>query len=214
MAALAKEILFDGEIPGASAPRGAERRGGTRIRTVYCIGRITNAADGGLCFVHNISNGGARIETVLELAVGETVKLGLSDATWLRGRVAWRAGNACGIRFLAPIDCCALLRTLADDRWSGRSRPPRLSLHRGAMLEAGGHTQPATVRDISQKGMKIRHLGTLTPGERVRVRIDGGIEAEGVVRWSQGGSSGVELTAAFTVAELGSATSFSGAWCI
>lgn len=191
-----------------SGVRQTERRGGRRIRTVYCIGRVVSGADSGLCHVHNISDGGVQIETGLDLAVGDTVKIGLSDADWFRGRVAWRSGTACGIRFLAPIDCSQLLHKLANDRWAGWGRPPRLGLHRGAVLDTGAAAFPATVRDISQKGMRIRHGSDLASGARITVRLDGGVAAEGVVRWTQDGSSGIELARSFTVEELASTKRF------
>ncbi len=207
MTALAKNNSIEGGIQGEAA-RQAEQRRDFRVRTVYCIGRIMTGADSGLCRVHNISNGGAQIETGLGVAVGDIVKVGLSDLDWIRGRVAWRSGKICGIRFCVPIDCCTLLRKRADDHWNGKSRPPRLGIHRGARLDTGSATLSVTIRDISQKGMKIRHPGEFAPGARVTIRLDGGAAAEGVVRWSANGSSGIELARSLTVEELASAESF------
>lgn len=53
--------------------------------------------------VHNISETGLLIETMQELAVGETFRIALPEAGSVAAEVVWTSGTLHGCRFAAPI---------------------------------------------------------------------------------------------------------------
>lgn len=183
-----------------------ERRHGQRFRTVYRVARVRTGGDEGLARVHNISDQGLMLQLGLEVAVGDPIHIALSETLALEGRIAWRKAGRCGVRLAQPIDSAGVLRRLAAETRAGMTRPPRLPLSRVALAATDRGLRAVRLRDISQRGLKVSHDGSFTPGLRVKVTIDPGLERRGVVRWSHDGLAGVQLTEPFTVQELGSVT--------
>lgn len=130
-----------------------DRRAGVRIRTVYRAGKIVGASDAGLCWILNLSDGGAMVEAGLCTSVGEDVSIELADGIAIEGSVVWRDGERAGINFSPPIDSLTLLKRMAEDRRNGRLRPVRLPVNK--LVEVSSELGPSILRlqDVSQWGM-------------------------------------------------------------
>ena len=189
---------------GAILPQ-SDRREHSRIRAIGRIGRLEAAGDRGLCRVHDLSDGGMKIETSLDMSPGEWVRITFDGNEVLFGRLVWRQGYTMGIQLTRPVDCCRLVRELADGHWNGSVRPLRLPVRRRAQLVSAAGTVETEVVDISQKGMKIRHPLGLPEGELVEIRIQRGFDIRGIVRWSNDEFVGIEFSGMIAVECLASA---------
>lgn len=181
-----------------------ERRSGQRLRTVYRVARVIARGDQGLARVHNISDEGLMLSISLDLYLGDTVRVDLSDNCTVSGKVVWRAGGRCGIKLNQPIDGAAVLKQLYDERCAASSRPMRLTHRKALIVSSSLGTQVVALRDISQGGMAITHDGCFTPGLFVKVQLNADVERRGVVRWSENGVAGIALMGLLSVEELGS----------
>lgn len=180
----------------------------TRTRAVYRSATIVGRHDAGLCWVQNLSDGGAMVETGIHAAVGEAVRLELADGIAIDGSIVWRAADRAGIAFSPPIDSLGLLRQLADDRSNGRWRPARLPLNK--LVEVASELGPSILRlqDISQSGLQLRHIGNLSAGMPITVHLSPGLVVKGVVRWKRDSVVGVELEEMIPVCALMSRAAF------
>ena len=190
---------------GEEVPR-VDRRDHLRIRAIGRVGRIETGSDGGLCRIHDLSDGGMMIETTLDMQCGEQVRLSVDGEQLLKGHVVWRQGFRMGIQLEQPVDCCELIRSVAQAHYDGRGRQPRLKISAQARGESAIGPFSAQVIDISQSGLKIRHEGGLPVGLEVEIHLTGGIDARGVVRWSKEGMAGIQLSGMIAVERLASAS--------
>jgi hypothetical protein len=85
-----------------SIPLG-DRRGSQRWRLRFAT--VGESAEGSeVIEVHDLSDRGLRMETRLDLEVGETIAIDLPAAGRTEARIVWRDGNACGCEFTRPLD--------------------------------------------------------------------------------------------------------------
>jgi hypothetical protein len=181
-----------------------DRRDTQRMRTVYRIARVRTQKDEGLARVRNISDGGLRLSIGIDVEVGELVEVTFSQTLGLTGRVVWVKDGECGLKFVDWVDSIAVLRTAAEETRAGKSRPPRLHAARTALVSSERGLRATRIQDISQRGMKITHDGSFTPGLPVKIVLGSGVERRGNIRWVDGKMAGVILTEQFSVEELGS----------
>ena len=181
-----------------------ERRGGARIHTVMRVGRVVAMQDEGLARIKNISDQGAQLRLHIPVLVGETLTLELSEDVQITGRAVWISGNECGLQFSQNIDCGELLTRLAHCSEQG-SRPVRLSVSTTAVTRGENGLRLAKVTDVSQRGMKLQHDGSLTEGLIIKISLPSGRERFGVVRWSKDSVAGIMLLKPFSAEDLGSA---------
>ena len=116
--------------------------------------------------------------------------------------MVWAANGRCGAVFKAPIDCPLLLQELAAERRRLGYRAPRLPVvARATALSEHG---PAAVEifNLSQYGVGFSHDGRFHAGMSVKIRVVGGPERQGVVRWSRDGRAGVFLTEPYSCRDL------------
>lgn len=186
----------------------AEQRSGGRLQTVLRVGRVIAAGDQGLVRVRNISNEGAQLRLSLPVAPMETLTLELADDLHLRGQIVWRSGTDCGMKFGSSVDCAAILTHLATGTQTGVHRPVRLPVATAALASSEHGLRPVRVQDISQRGIKLVHDGSLNAGSYLTISLPGGIDRYGVVRWTQGNIAGVMLLEPLSAETLGSARSF------
>ena len=180
----------------------ADRRESERVLTVYRIARIRTDQDEGLARIQNISDDGMKLQVHLPVHLGDSITIQMSDETILKGRVIWSAGDDCGVRLDQSVDGAALLKELAS-----RVRPRkamRLPVDKTAVATSEKGSGTVHIRDVSQRGMKVEHDGSLDEGLEVKVRLATGLERRGVVRWSRDGIAGILLLEPFTAQELGS----------
>lgn len=189
----------------SGVPVGEDGRSSERIRTLYRVGRLTSATDSGLCRVQNISDGGMMLFTSMVLEVGEVISLALSDEIRVSATVVWIDEVRLGVRFPAPIDSAALLRSLGDERLQGRQRAPRLPVNATAIVTNEGRSQAVRVVDISQFGLKIAHDGSLQQDSAVKVALPNWSDRRAVVRWSDKDMAGLRLAEPIPYTSLESA---------
>lgn len=181
-----------------------DRRGDTRIRTVYRIARLQAESDVGLARVRNISDGGMRLSIGMALSPGDRVVVALSETLILEGHVVWAEDAECGIQFIEGVDSRDVLRRAAEEARLRTARPPRLSLSHPIVVVSERGMHVTHVYDVSQRGMKIGHDGHLAPDVSVKIILGPGIERRGTVRWVRDNLAGLILTEPFSVQELGS----------
>ncbi|MES2699564.1 MAG: PilZ domain-containing protein [Pseudomonadota bacterium] len=186
-------------------PKGesASRRTKPRFQTIMRVGRITLDDDQGLARVKNVSDNGAHLHVSIPLRLRVAVTLELAEGEALLGQVVWVADDECGIRFDQQIDCAALLRRLAQSTLNGVTRSLRLQTSKPAVIRSERGVRLAKVQDISQRGMKLLHDGSLTENMAVKITLPSGLERCGIVRWSRDNIAGVLLLQPFCTEELG-----------
>lgn len=193
------------EAEGLETSQDSDRRGVCRIQTVFRVGRIIADQNEGLVRIRNISDQGARLRLQIPVMLGDTLTLELAEDVTMTGHVVWTSGDNCGLQFDRHIDCGELLAKLAVCSERGTSRPVRLPVATSAVTRGENGLRVAVVTDISQRGMKLRHDGSVTKGLHLKITLPSGLARCGVVRWSQGDIAGVMLLEPFSAEELGSA---------
>ncbi len=181
-----------------------DRRGASRTRTVYRVARVRARDDEGLARIRNISDGGMRLTIGIPVVAGDGIEVAMSDTLAFNGRVAWAENGECGVQFAEWVDSVEALRVTVDRTRKNLHRPPRLAAAVPAVVRTERGLRVTHLYDISQRGVKISHDGSLTPGLPVKVTIGPGLERQGYVRWSHESLAGLILTEPFTVEELGS----------
>jgi hypothetical protein len=196
----------EAEAPTAAAsPDSVEdRREQTRILTVYRVARLNIDSDTGLCRVKNISDSGMMLVTSLEIAVGETVMIALSDKIVLAGEVSWVDGARVGVQFLEAIDAATVLQSIATAA-PAEHRPIRLPTDTVAVAMTQRGTRAVRIVDISQQGMKISHDGGFTLGMQLKITLPNGLERRAVVRWANENLAGLKLLDPIAYQDLESA---------
>lgn len=183
-----------------------ERRRDPRVRSVFRVGLVSSATDQGLCRIINISDHGAMLRSNVRPNLGDRLTVKLSDDIAVSGEVVWTSDTDCGVAFEDSVDCLDVLHRSYEASRAGGYRPHRLNIEQSARAYVDGSTIPVTVRNVSQRGMKISHSGSFTPGMRVKVRTQSGQERRGIVRWAEDGEAGLWLLDQYAPEELSSAT--------
>ena len=175
-----------------------------RLATVNRVACLEVADEAGLARIHSISNEGIELSSILQLSIGQRVRLSLSETVSATVTVTSKDGGRYSVRFEQPINCAELLRHLVDEARSSRTRPLRLSTHGiKARARSANGSHELEVEDISQRGMKVRHDGSFQPGLRLCVRLPNGLECRGLVRWTRDLSAGLSLMDILSASELG-----------
>lgn len=185
----------------------ADRRAADRLQTVFRVCRIITAQDEGIARIRNISDWGAGLRMPIPVCVSDSVALELVDGVALRGQVIWARGEEFGLQFDQPIDSAELLAALAVGARCGITRPVRLPIFAAALTRSERGLRKVQMVDISQRGLKLVHDGSLTEGLRLKVTLPCGLDRPGVVRWTRDDRAGVLLLEPLSVEMLGSARS-------
>jgi hypothetical protein len=185
-------------------PQLSDRRAGERVQTVFRVARIIAASDQGLARIRNMSDHGARLRVPIPVAPSDTLTVELADGVELVGQVVWNESGEFGLQFGEPIDCAGLLATLAAGARSGTTRPVRLPVATTALIRSERGLRCARIIDISQRGLKLLHDGSLTEGLLVKVTLSSGLDRLGTVRWARDKMAGVMLLEPLSVETLGS----------
>lgn len=191
------------DLLGASAPDG-ERLGEIRLSTVNRVARLRVANETGLARIHILSNDGVELSSIMDLQIGQTIQLDLSEMVSATATVATKDCNRYALTFECRVNCAELLRQLVAEARSDRGRPLRLAAGRisakGRSINGAHHLE---VDDISQRGMKVRHDGSLQAGLRVDIDLPNGRKCQGIVRWAKNSSAGLQLVEILSTDDLG-----------
>ncbi|MDB5707255.1 MAG: PilZ domain protein [Sphingomonas bacterium] len=197
-------MAFGDEVDPSTTEQ-EDLRTSNRQRTLCRVARVRTDTDEGLVRVRNLSDEGIMLRLSLPVLLGEAMDIQLSETVSVHGRVVWTDGPDCGVKLTQAIDSSALLRHLAEQGLSEEGRALRLPVSTKAVLSSEKGIRAVMVDDISQRGMKIRHDGSFSPGLPVKISLQSGLQRRGVVRWSQEGIAGILLLEPFSPEELGSA---------
>ncbi len=187
----------------ASAPDGG-LAGEIRLSTVNRVARLRVADETGLAKLHTLSDGGVELSSIMDLRVGQVVQLDLSEMVSMTASVAAKDGHRCVLEFEYRVNCAELLRGLVAEARSDKGRPLRLAAGR---IRAEGRSAKGVhqlqLDDISQRGMKVRHDGSLQAGLRVSIQLANGRELQGIVRWARKSTAGLQLVDILSADDLG-----------
>lgn len=188
----------------AAAP---ERRSGARVYSVFRVARAITALDEGLARIRNMSDRGAGLRMLIPIVLSDCLTLELADGVELHGHVVWQRDDEFGVEFDQPIRSAELLADLAAGSRCGRTRPVRLPVKATALASSERGLRSVRMVDISQRGLKLEHDGTLTTGLELKVTLPCGLDRHGVVRWTRDNRAGVMLLEPLSVEALGSTRS-------
>lgn len=183
----------------------SDRRSDFRVQTVFRVARVIAAEDEGLVRISNISDQGACLRILTSFPPSDRLTLQLADGLELEGRVVWKEANELGLQFDHSINCSDLLATLAAGTKAGSTRPVRLPVAATALTRSELGLRRVKLMDISQRGIKLVHDGSLTEGLNLTVTLLSGIDRRGIVRWAKGNIAGIMLLEPLSVEALGSA---------
>jgi hypothetical protein len=181
-----------------------DRRADHRMQTIFRVARVISAHDEGLARIRNLSDHGAGLSLSLPVSPSDTLMLELAEGVDLFGQVLWIDADRLGLEFERPIDCRGLLARLAAGAHTAGLRPVRLPIATTALTCSARGVRRAEVLDISQRGLKLVHDGSLTAGLDLKVTLPCGIDRHGIVRWTRAERAGVMLLEPLSVEALGS----------
>jgi hypothetical protein len=145
------------------------------------------------CEIRKISALGVMLGSDLEPALGDRVAVELATGQRVPGKVAWTRKRQLGIRFDDSIDTVALLNRKLVSQAPERRTMPRLEVRCTAHLKSGEHFMPATLRNISARGLQLEGDELPANGTFVSVFIEGLNVPSGEVVWRRDRLAGVEL---------------------
>lgn len=179
----------------------SDNRSEERTATVFRPVLIETDQFAGFCLVRNLSPNGMRGRVYTSFAEGLPITIQFSAETIVQGTLIWCKDEHVGVEFEEPIDVACMLSNLARKFVEGKiNRAPRLQIECSAELCIGGRTLAIKVQDISQRGIKAS-ASFIRPGDEVRVRLEG-LERKAVVRWTQGGTAGLNFIRPLSFEEL------------
>ena len=155
-----------------------------------------------ICQIRKIGAGGAVLHADVPIEEGGRLELELEGGEMLRGVVAWQRGSELGLRFDEPIDILPIIARNLAGQPGERRRMPRIEISCPALLERGGRTELAALRDIAQGGVKIETPYPLEPETTVTVTPEGLHPIDGVVRWVNDRIAGIAFNRELSWQEL------------
>jgi hypothetical protein len=110
----------------------------------------------------------------------------------VEGSLIWCKNEHIGVQFDEPLDVAQVLSDLARPLVEGKlNRAPRLQMECTAELIIGERALRIKLQDISQRGIKVA-ASFIKPNDEVLVRVEG-LERKAIVRWTQGGTAGLNF---------------------
>jgi hypothetical protein len=145
------------------------------------------------CSIRKISALGATVLGGGDKEAGSQVSVELSNGQRQRGTVEWVDRKELGIRFDERIDVLALInRSLVNQPIERRSMP-RVEVRCPLHVKYGEHFEPATMRNISARGLQIEGANLPGAGTYIAVHVEGLNIPAGEVVWSRGNLAGIEV---------------------
>ena len=143
--------------------------------------------------IRRISPLGTTIRGAAARSPGEEVMVELATGQRPAGTIEWVAGGEAGIRFSQPIDMVALLNRKLISQPGERRTMPRVELSCAVGVKWSGNVAPATLRNISARGLQIAGDGLPPRDTFVTLFIDGLNVPAGEVVWCKSDRAGIEL---------------------
>lgn len=175
------------------------RRGDERHLTLFRVGSLMISERRELCLIKNISAGGMMIRAYATVTLGSLLSIELKCGHSIAGQVTWCRGSDVGVEFDQKVDVIDLLAANSEGQ---RPRMPRIEVDCYATIRDGATVLRVKIADISQGGIKICHEALIVPGSDVVVTVPGLSPVAGVLRWNEGGCSGVTFNALLPLPQL------------
>lgn len=179
-----------------------DRRNSARHLKILRVGTLVIGDKRELCLIRNISAGGVMAHVYSVMRAGQQVGVTLKSAQVLKGVIAWVKDGNVGIAFDEPIDVEEMLSnaSLVENGW--QPRMPRVEADWLATIRVGARTVAATIRDISQGGIRFESDSPIERGQQVNVTIEGRRSLPGVMRWYADGQGGISFNELLPFSEL------------
>lgn len=163
----------------------------SRVLRIYRVSAIETGRQRGFCVVRNVSNGGAMVQTVLDMAVDEPVHLVLASGIRIRGSVRWKNATSVGIGFDHDMSIATILGRGDHDAPDRRTRRlPRLDIVLAVRIAASWGKRTVTASDISMHGLRITCEG-LAVGKPLRFTLPRFADIPARILWSRDGEAGL-----------------------
>ena len=145
------------------------------------------------CAIRKISTLGATLVIDEKKATGSQVAVELGNGQRQAGTVDWAERRELGIRFDEPVDLVALINRELVSQPVERRSMPRVELRCHVHIKYGEHFEPATMRNISARGLQIEGEDLPKAGTYIAVFVEGLNIPAGEVVWQRGNLMGIEV---------------------
>jgi hypothetical protein len=145
------------------------------------------------CSIRKISALGATLVTDQKTASGSQVSVELGNGQRQAGTVDWAEQRELGVRFDEPVDVLALINRELVSQPVERRSMPRVELRCPVHVKYGEHFEPATMRNISARGLQIEGERLPQAGTYIAVFVEGLNIPAGEVVWARGKLAGIEV---------------------
>jgi hypothetical protein len=159
----------------------------------FDVGAIHHSGSRQECAIRKISALGVTVGSDLTPALGDAVAVEFANGQRAHGKVAWTGRHELGVRFDDSVDIIALLNRKLVSQTPERRTMPRLEVRSSVHVKFGGQMWPATLRNISAKGLQIEGEELPPIGTFVSVFVQGITVPSGEVLWRRDKLAGVEL---------------------
>ena len=146
------------------------------------------------CSIRKISALGVTVLSEQTLAPGDQVAVELGTGQRAAGTVAWASRGDLGICFNDRVDVLPLLNRKLVSQPAERRSMPRVEVRCAVYLKSGGNVLPATMRNISARGLQPEGEGLPPRGTYVSVFVEGLNVPPGEVVWRRDNLAGIEVT--------------------
>jgi hypothetical protein len=142
--------------------------------------------------IHDASPTGVMGEADIELEVGQTIQLSLDQKTFHSGAVQWARGRRFGISLQDRLKISGLSQQIDMGHETGhKPRQERVGLRLAARLYTSQPPHPATVKNLSRRGMLLETSPDLLMGQQLLVRVGDHPLISGRIQWCREGRVGL-----------------------
>lgn len=180
-------FIMESRLPWPDTDIAADLGGPFDLGVIYDHGHARQ------CSIRSISALGATLCGELKNALGEEVALELATGQRPAGTVEWAERGEAGIRFKQPIDMLALINRKLVSQPSERRAMPRIQLRCGLYVKWAANLEPATLRNISSRGLQLEGEVLPPQGTFVGLFVEGLNVPSGEVVWQRDNLAGIEL---------------------
>lgn len=145
------------------------------------------------CSIRRISALGAMLRGEVPLTPGQEVAVELVNGQRPQGRIEWSERGEAGVVFNQPVDLIALINRNLVSQPAERRAMPRVELRHGLHLKWGAAIVPATLRNISARGLQVEGEELPAAGTFTSVYIEGLNMPPGEIVWQKDRLAGIEL---------------------
>ena len=156
-------------------------------------GAIYDNASRQECSFRRISALGATVRADIAKKPGEAVSIELGTGQRPAATVAWVRGGEAGVAFEQPVDLLALINRSLINQPAERRSMPRVEVRSPVVLRWAGRCEPATMRNISAKGLQVQGEDLPDRGTFLSLFIDGLVVPSGEIKWRKDDLAGIEL---------------------